>query len=184
MIRLKFYGLGGQGIVTAARILSTAVSLHENRFSKTIPAFGHERRGAPVHADVMIDEDRILQSCFVYRPDIVILFAPSVIDKGIDIGAGIHRDTILVVNSASVEELEKLKKMYPFRKIYSTDATQAALDVIGIDIPNGPMLGALSATGVVKIESVERALKDFFKSQKGELNAQAARKAFEHTNEG
>ncbi len=183
MIRLKFYGLGGQGIVSAARILSAAVSLYEERYSKTIPAFGHERRGAPVHADVMIDSEEILQSCFVYRPDIVMLFAPSVIDKGVDIGAGIHEDSILVVNTTSINELNMLRKRYAFDKIFYSDATQAALDVIGIDIPNGPMLGSLAATGVVKLESVAQSLKDTFGTKKGEKNADAARKAFGETNQ-
>ena len=30
MIQLKFYGIGGQGVVTAAKLLSKAVSLYED----------------------------------------------------------------------------------------------------------------------------------------------------------
>ena len=51
MIRLKFYGLGGQGVVTAAKVLSAAVSIYEGKYAVTIPAYGHERRGAPVDTD-------------------------------------------------------------------------------------------------------------------------------------
>ena len=51
MIRLKFYGLGGQGVVTAAKVLSEAVSIYEGKYAVTIPAYGHERRGAPVYTD-------------------------------------------------------------------------------------------------------------------------------------
>ncbi len=45
MKRLKFYGLGGQGVVTAGKVLSSAVSLHEDKYAITVPAYGHERRG-------------------------------------------------------------------------------------------------------------------------------------------
>ena len=49
MIKLKFFGLGGQGIVTAAKTLSEAVSIYEEEYAITVPAYGHERRGAPVN---------------------------------------------------------------------------------------------------------------------------------------
>ena len=51
MKRLKFYGLGGQGVVTAGKVLSSAVSLHEDKYAITVPAYGHERRGAPVFCE-------------------------------------------------------------------------------------------------------------------------------------
>lgn len=54
MKRLKFYGLGGQGVVTAGKVLSSAVSLHEDKYAITVPAYGHERRGAPVFTDVIV----------------------------------------------------------------------------------------------------------------------------------
>ena len=41
MIRLKFYGLGGQGVVTAAKVLSAAVPIYEGKYAVTIPAYGH-----------------------------------------------------------------------------------------------------------------------------------------------
>lgn len=81
MIRLKFYGLGGQGVVTAAKVLSAAVSIHEGKYAVTIPAYGHERRGAPVYTDVVVDNEPILLNCFVYEPDIVLVMDPSVREK-------------------------------------------------------------------------------------------------------
>ena len=110
MYQVKLYGLGGQGVVTAAKILAHAVSVHENQYAKTIPAFGHERRGAPVYSDVMIDHRPILLNSFVYEPDVVMLFAPAVIDQGIAIEQGIHEKSILVVNSADKQLLERLEK--------------------------------------------------------------------------
>ncbi len=57
MIKLKFYGLGGQGVVTAAKMFSEAVSLYEDKYAITVPAYGHERRGAPVNTSIIMDEE-------------------------------------------------------------------------------------------------------------------------------
>ncbi len=92
MKQLKFYGLGGQGVVTAAKILSVAVSIHEGRYAITVPAYGHERRGAPVYTDVMVDQKPIQVNCFVYEPDIVVVLDEFIVEKhGIDVGRGKER---------------------------------------------------------------------------------------------
>lgn len=41
MLRIKFYGIGGQGAVTAAKILSQAVSIYQDEYAITVPAYGH-----------------------------------------------------------------------------------------------------------------------------------------------
>ncbi|MHC1719846.1 MAG: 2-oxoacid:acceptor oxidoreductase family protein [Clostridiaceae bacterium] len=180
MIRLKFYGLGGQGLVTAAKMLSEAVSLYEGKYAITVPAYGAERRGAPVNNSIVIDDEPVLVNCFVYEPDIVLVADHTITEKGVDISEGIHKDTILVLNTEDENVLETYKK-YNFKKIYYVDATQVALDIIGMPIPNGSMLGELAATGLVKIESIEKAIKDTFGEKAGDKNAKAARSAYEKT---
>jgi len=181
LIKIKLHGLGGQGVVTAAKILSHAVSIYEDRFARTVPAFGHERRGAPVFADVMIDRDPILLNSFIYEPDVVMLFAPSVMDQGIVIDKGIHSGSILVVNSGDQVLLDQLKTNFLFKDIYYADATRVALDEIGRDIPNSAMLGVLARTGIVGIDSIATAIEENFKKGQGESNARAARSAYEKT---
>lgn len=181
MYRIKCYGLGGQGVVTAAKILSHAASIFENKYGKTIPAFGHERRGAPVYADVMIDHEPILLNSFVYQPDVVLLFAPSVIQQGIQIQQGIHADSILIINTADPLLPGQLKQTYHFKEVYHVDASAIALAEIGLDIPNGAMLGAIARAGIVQIQSVISALKENFRAKEGEQNARAAQNAYERT---
>jgi 2-oxoacid:acceptor oxidoreductase gamma subunit (pyruvate/2-ketoisovalerate family) len=181
MHQLKFYGIGGQGVVTAAKILSHAASIHENRYARTIPAFGHERRGAPVFSDVMIDGQPILLSSFVYEPDVVMVFATSVIDRGIAVAEGIHDKSILVINTEDTFLVERLAREYIFSDIYYVGATRIALEQIGKDIPNGAMLGAFARTGIVGIDSITRSLEEIFTGREGGRNARAARRAFENT---
>lgn len=177
MTNLKFYGLGGQGVVTAAKTLSTAVSIYEDKYAITVPAYGHERRGAPVFTDMVIDDHPILVNCFVYDPDFVIVLSDTIIDKQIDIGRGKHEATVLVLNTSTVETAQFYKDRFDFKKVYYINATFMALKNIGRGIPNGAMLGALARTGIVKIDSVESALKEAF-GKAGDKNADAARESY------
>lgn len=177
MIKLKFYGLGGQGVVTAAKIFSEAVSLHEDKYAITIPAYGHERRGAPVNTSIIMDEDQILVNSFVYNPDIVLVMDHTVLDKGVDISEGIKENSILVLNTEDEKVLSEYKR-YNFKEIYYVDGTEIAFENIGRRIPNSSMLGALAGTGLLKIDSVEKAIMTMFGEKAGESNAKAAREAY------
>lgn len=179
MQKIKIYGLGGQGVVTGAKILSHAVSIYEDMYATTIPAYGHERRGAPVYTDIMIDDKPILLNSFVYVPDIVVVMDSNMINKNVDVGIGIHSNSILVINSNNINLIESYRENYQFKEIFYVNATQIAQETIGKGIPNGAMLGALSGTNLVKIESIEKALIDNFKGKAGEMNASAARKAYQ-----
>ncbi|SHM80364.1 pyruvate ferredoxin oxidoreductase gamma subunit [Caldanaerovirga acetigignens] len=177
MIQLKLYGLGGQGVVTAGKLLATAVAIYENKYAQTVPAYGHERRGAPVYADVILGEEPILVKSFVYKPDYVMVFDLAVLEKGVDVTEGAHANTCFVVNANQLNpELPFINK---FGSVYYVDATKIALEVLGIDIPNSAMLGAFAATGVVSIDAVCAALEETFKGKAGERNVEAAKRCYE-----
>ncbi len=183
MYKIKMHGLGGQGVVTATKILAQAVSIHEDQYSRTIPAFGHERRGAPVYSDVMIDREPILLNTFVYQPDVVVLFSTSIIDRGIPIEKGTHEKSVLLINTGDAGVPGELTRAYRFARVFYVDATAIALNTVGNDIPNGAMLGAFARTGIVKIDSIKQSIMENFKAGQGEKNARAARKAYEETRE-
>jgi len=88
----------------------------------------------------------------------------------------------LVLNTEDENVLDTYKK-FNFKKIYYVDATKIALENIGKAIPNGSMLGMLAATGLVEIESVEKAVKTVFGERAGDKNAKAAREAYKKTKE-
>jgi pyruvate ferredoxin oxidoreductase gamma subunit len=172
MKQIKIYGLGGQGVVTAAKVLCEAVAIHENAHAQAIPAYGHERRGAPVYADAIISGDPIKMKGFVYAPDYVVLFDDSVIDKGIDVMAGTSDNTVFIVNAA------KRKAKYPFgpQHLYLVDAQSVALDALGRDIPNTAMLGALAGVGIVGLDAIKKAIEAKFGTAAQE-NVKAAESA-------
>jgi len=180
MIKFKFYGLGGQGVVTAGKLFSEATSLFEDKYAITVPAYGHERRGAPVNTSIITDEKPVLINSFVYHPDVVLVLDHTVVDKGINIAEGINENSILVLNTKEEKVLNEFKK-YNFKEIYYVDGTQIAYENIGLKIPNGSMLGALARAGVVNIESVEKAIMSSFGEKAGVKNAKAAREAYNRT---
>lgn len=49
MFHIRVHGRGGQGVVTAAEMLSVA-AFEEGRHAQAFPSFGSERTGAPVVA--------------------------------------------------------------------------------------------------------------------------------------
>ena len=175
MKQIKMFGLGGQGVVTAAKVFCEAVAIHENAYAQAIPAYGHERRGAPVYADAIISRDPIKMKGFVYAPDDVVIFDVSVMDKGIDVMAGTTNQTVFIVNAPV------LKENFPFNghKVYWVDAQAIALDALGVDIPNTAMLGALAGAGLAGIEAVKSAIANKFGAN-ARPNLTAAQAAYDH----
>ena len=68
MWEFKFYSRGGQGAVTAAKILVNAAIL-EGKFAQAIPSYGQERKGAPVFTYARISDTPIDVKAYVYRPN-------------------------------------------------------------------------------------------------------------------
>ncbi|BCV25598.1 2-oxoacid:acceptor oxidoreductase family protein [Gelria sp. Kuro-4] len=180
-MELKLYGLGGQGVVTAAKLLAKAAVVHAGLYAQALPAYGHERRGAPVYAYLRLAAAPIKEKCFVYRPDVVLVFAPSVIDQGIAVLEGTGPDTILVVNSRD-EAAARLRTLAGNRPVYEVNASAVALAETGRDIPNAAMLGAFAQVAdIVSLDDVCAAIAETFKGKAGEINARAAERAYRET---
>ncbi|MGO8864509.1 MAG: 2-oxoacid:acceptor oxidoreductase family protein, partial [Acidimicrobiales bacterium] len=68
MFQVRFHGRGGQGVVTAAEVLSVA-AFAEGRHAQAFPSFGSERMGAPVVSFCRIDTAPIRTREPVKTPD-------------------------------------------------------------------------------------------------------------------
>lgn len=177
IIELRFHGRGGQGAVTAANILASAAVL-EGKYAQAFPYFGAERRGAPVEAYARISDRPIERHSQVREPDIVVVLDPE-IPKLVDVTRGLKPGGILVINSTKT----------PVKGgrwgSWCVNATQIArelgLVVSGWPVVNTAMLGALvRASKIVSIESIEKAILDYFAGRGAiaKRNAEAARKAY------
>jgi pyruvate ferredoxin oxidoreductase gamma subunit len=71
MIQVLWHGRGGQGAFTASRLLGAAWVLRGG-YALAFPAFGPERRGAPVRAFTKLDEKPVVDRSEITRPDFII----------------------------------------------------------------------------------------------------------------
>jgi pyruvate ferredoxin oxidoreductase gamma subunit len=140
VIEIRFHGRGGQGAVTSAELLALA-AIHQGKYAQAFPSFGPERRGAPVVAFCRIDDKPIRLRTNIYRPDLVLVLDPSIL-RLVDVTAGLKPDGILVTNTKySGEAIEK--ELSIRHQIATVNATQIAMEELGLPITNTTMLGAL-----------------------------------------
>ena len=181
MHEIRFHGRGGQGAVMAAQALASA-AFQEGGYATAFPFFGAERRGAPVLAFTRIDDKRIYRKTQVYEPDYVVVLDEGLIET-VNVVEGLKKDGMVIVNSAKKpEEIDVGIDV----KLATVDATSVALEVLKQPATNSAILGAIAkVTGLVKIESVEKGIMQIFGDRLGpkvgELNAKAARVAFDRT---
>jgi len=178
MIQIRIHGRGGQGVVTAAELIAIA-AYSEGKEAQAFPSFGVERTGAPIEAFARIDNKPIRTREHVYVPDILII-QDSTLLSTVDVTKGCNNKTIVIINTTKPKD--KLNINLPKDNIFALDATKVALDEIGRNIVNTVILGALAkATNLISVESLEKAIKEKFKS-KGEKiinkNINAIKKAY------
>ena len=179
MIEIRIHGRGGQGSVTAAELLAVA-AFDDGREAQAFPAFGVERRGAPVLAFCRIDSEPIRIRSQIYQPDYVIVQDPTLMDT-VDVLSGVKPDGTVLINT---EHAAADLKLDTTARVVTFPATQIALETLGRPIMNTAIMGAFAGiSGAISFEAIERSIRHRFPGEMGEKNVQAARKAYELTKE-
>jgi 2-oxoacid:acceptor oxidoreductase gamma subunit (pyruvate/2-ketoisovalerate family) len=177
MRELRIHGRGGQGAVIASKLLASALFL-EGRFVQSFPAFGVERRGAPVTAFLRLADEPILLRCEVLAPDDLIVLDPTLI-QAVDVTAGLKPGGSILINSPrAAEEYTDLARRFRVGTVdASAVAVAHALGSKNQPIVNTAILGAFARfSGLVALESVCAAISDEIPSRADE-NVAAAREA-------
>jgi len=179
MFQVRIHGRGGQGVVSAAEMLSVA-AFDEGRFSQAFPSFGSERMGAPVMAFCRIDDREIRLREPVLSPDALIIQDPTLLQQ-VDVFEGLARNGYILINSSrGFDELgigDFVSKFRP-EHLATVPATEIALSHVGRPLPNAALLGAFAAiSGQLRFESVAAAIRARFPGRTGEANVAAAREA-------
>jgi pyruvate ferredoxin oxidoreductase gamma subunit len=179
LFEIRWHGRGGQGAVTSAELLARA-AISEGKYAQAFPSFGPERRGAPVLAFDRISADEPIRvRAEITEPDAVVILDSGLISI-VDVAAGLKKGGKIVVNTKKSPE-DIAADFDSNWGLAVVDATTIAQELLGVNIVNTTMLGALlKATGVVKIESLFEPLEDRF-GRLAERNINAMKKAFEDT---
>ncbi len=181
MFQVRIHGRGGQGVVTAAEVLSVA-AFDEGRQAQAFPSFGSERTGAPVVSFFRIDDREIRTREPVMTPDAVIIQDVTLINQ-VDLFSGLSPVGFVLVNTSRTFEelgLADLITRFPRQHLVTCPATEIALAAFARPLPNAALLGAFAAlTGQVSLSAVQVAIRDHFAGVVGEGNAAAAAAAFD-----
>jgi pyruvate ferredoxin oxidoreductase gamma subunit len=171
---LRIHGRGGQGSVTAAELIAAA-AFEGSVFAQAFPAFGVERRGAPVQAFVRFDDKTIRLRSQVYEPDYIIV-QDSTLIKDVNVFMGVKKGGIVIVNTEKKPDFTVPDSV----KLITIDATSIALKAIGLPITNTSLMGAFAAaTGEIQFSALEKALNHRFPKELAKKNIAAARVAFD-----
>jgi pyruvate ferredoxin oxidoreductase gamma subunit len=186
MFQIRIHGRGGQGVVTAAEMLSVA-AFREGRFAQAVPSFGSERTGAPVVAFCRLDDKEIRLREPIMQPDALIIQDPTLLHQ-VDVFAGVVRDGYILINTTrSFGELGIAEFVSGFdaSRLCTVPATELALEHVGRPVPNAALLGGFAAvSGRISLDSVAAAIRDTFSGKLADGNVAAAAEAFKHVASG
>jgi pyruvate ferredoxin oxidoreductase gamma subunit len=166
---MRISGLGGQGVVTSAHILGSAMD-NAGKFASLVPFFGSEKRMAPVEAYVRASSEPIYEVGEVVYPDIILIYHSQVVTHGksytMPFYMGLKPNSLVIINS-DVNVLDAEDKLVLNRlkaKVVQFDATELALKIAGTELAtNMAMMGmVLGLTKLVTEDNIEKAVRERF----------------------
>jgi pyruvate ferredoxin oxidoreductase gamma subunit len=182
MLQVRIHGRGGQGVVTAAEMLSIA-AFQQGRYAQAFPSFGSERTGAPVVAFCRIDEREIRLREPIVEPDVLIVQDPTLLHQ-VDVFQGLRADGYVLINSRrSFDELGvgEFAARYRRERLCTVAATEIALRHLGRPVPSAVLLGGFAALSEqVTLAAVTHAIRSRFSGAVADGNVAAAAEAFAH----
>ncbi|MFW5947332.1 MAG: 2-oxoacid:acceptor oxidoreductase family protein [Gemmatimonadota bacterium] len=177
MRELRIHGRGGQGAVIASKVLAVAL-FREGRWVQSFPAFGVERRGAPVTAFLRVDDAPVWLRCEIREPDDLIVLDPTLV-KAVDVTAGLKEGGGILINTdRPPSAYPELAARY---RVATVDASAVAvahgIGTTSRPIVNTAILGAFAAwSGLVGLDSVCAAIEEEVPTRAAD-NQAAAREA-------
>jgi pyruvate ferredoxin oxidoreductase gamma subunit len=188
IIEIRWHGRGGQGTVTAAKVLADAC-LSGGRHVQAFPEYGPERAGAPLRAYNRVSSKELRMHCPVLHPQVVSVVDATLLDS-INVAEGSTENAQFVINSSKpAKEIRSKLGAGSGQKVYTVDASKIAMECIGRALPNAPMLGALcKVTGIVTLdhllEDVRNSFGKKFSQKIIDGNLEATRRGYEEVKEG
>jgi pyruvate ferredoxin oxidoreductase gamma subunit len=170
MFEIRIHSRGGQGGVTAARLIALA-AFYDGKQATATPFYGAERRGAPIVAFVRICDTPIRTCSQVKEPDLVVVLDPTLLST-VNVLKGLAQNGTVLVNSPHPVSLDSYRTV-------TSDLTGIAL-VLDLVIAGNPVLdtsvlGSLAKLGVISLDSAKRAIAENFRDAR---NVEAAERAY------
>jgi pyruvate ferredoxin oxidoreductase gamma subunit len=189
LVEIRWHGRAGQGLVTAAKLLGET-ALGTGQYFQAFPDYGPERMGAPIRAYTRLSSEPIRIHSQIETPDVVLVLDPTLIGL-VDVVEGLQDGGIVIVNTNKPPQEVRKQLGLEGRnvRVFTVDATGIAIQTMGRDITNTPMLGAFArATGLFPLESIVADVRrNFSKKLRQEIveaNIRAIEMAYQSVQEG
>lgn len=177
-IEIRWHGRGGQGAITAAKIVAGAAFVSGYPGVVMAPTFGTERRGAPVMTSLKISREKIYDLSPIETPDIVVVLDHLLLNEA-DVTHGLKKNGIIVLNTPMS------RASYDFKNFRLATADITAISVEA-GLPHGMVntgiIGSLEkATNLLGIEILVKGIEEEFRTRKPQNNSLAAKIVYERT---
>jgi pyruvate ferredoxin oxidoreductase gamma subunit len=187
LIEIRWHGRGGQGVVTAGKLLAET-ALGTGQYFQAFPDYGPERMGAPIRAFTRLSPEPITVHSQIEHPDVVLVLDPSLLGT-VRVTEGLQEDGILLVNTTESPAEVREATAFDTGDVCTVDASHIAIEEMGRDITNTPMLGAFAqATGIFDMEELAEQLRAWFgkkiSAEAIEANVRAMRRAAKEMQRG
>lgn len=178
IIEIRWHGRGGQGAITAAKIVAHTAFFSGYSGVVMTPTFGTERRGAPVFTSLKISKKKIYDLSPIVNPDMVIVLDHQLLEEA-NVTAGLKPGGLVVLNTSLPPDAFEIEQA----KIATADVTALAVKAgLTPGIVNSGIIGAFAkASGLMDIDRLADEIRKEFKGKKPDENAEAAKIAYSHT---
>ncbi len=151
-------GFGGQGILSAGKIISVSAIL-EGKNTTWFPSYGPEMRGGTANCHVIVSDDEI-GSPIINNPDILIAMTLPALDK---FEKTVKKSGFIIADSSLIEK-ERLDSVGI--RVFPINATQLSGEMGHKAYAMLIMIGKLiKETEIFKPETVEKALYEVLKQE-------------------
>ena len=183
---VRIHGRGGQGVVTAAELLSVAAFI-DGLHAQAFPSFGSERMGAPIVAFCRISERMIRTREPISFPHALIIQDVTLIHQ-LDIFNGVNLEGYVLVNTSRTFDelgLGEFIERFDRTRVMTLPATEIAVENIGRPVANAPLLAGFAAiSSEVSLDPVKESISRRFRGATAANNIAAAQRAFDHVRNG
>lgn len=157
MADIIFAGFGGQGVLTAGKILID-IAAREGKNVSWTSSYGAEMRGGTANCSVVVSDEEI-GSPYPTKLDILVAMNEPSYEKFI---ADVRDGGYVIVNSSLIEDREYPKNV----RVFTIDATTKANNLENSRAANLVMLGAMvKATGLIDHERFGNGLNEYFEKK-------------------
>jgi pyruvate ferredoxin oxidoreductase gamma subunit len=187
LTEIRWHGRGGQGVVTAGKLLAET-AMGSGQYFQAFPDYGPERMGAPIRAFTRLSSHPITIHSQIEEPHVVLVLDPTLLGS-VPVTDGLKADGTLLVNTSMSPAEVREATGFKTGQVFTVDASHIAIDEIGREITNTPMIGAFAhATGLFDIDDLAEQLRAWFGKKISqdliEANVRALRRAATEVQQG